>query len=584
MAFGVARRLWAVALLAALFACQAVAEWESEVNLSDADGKRVDAFEMRRLTEADKSFKAKKYRLATAQYEAFSKEFPRSSATAYAVLRKGRSTQLDLKRSEAIKIYNDLMDYFPDQVAYAAPALYYIGECHLDNGNKEGALKAWKELADDEDYRKQPIAAYALNALAGRLLEQGEAGDAAKYYLQIAQDFRKLNSDAAWRAIGELVRIHIVVRPNVNALRDACTKLKGFFVRPGQYQVRHERIDSEEEYFWEFVREQVSRYGESTKETILTPATRKDFYGYWAGVMEGTRPEDDDFQKDAADFRLACGGKREAWVKRLDEQFAAYQKPGDWDRIVKWISFYRGDKKKMEEYYSMLIFPKMKNDTIAELLVTVLHPAPEMGRSVYPKLHFNEMSDDAKVKLAWRIGREPELAADLFHRMKNENRARMEELRFWHKRAVEGPDRKAAERALPLADLCVLVPEYAKEAYWCKGECLRLLRKLTEAIQAFQMSDDPPKHFYAIADCYVALGKIDEAVTQLREIEKFFVDERSRASLKIADVYEAAGKRDLAVAQLLGVLDKYPESRESSAAHRRLQALGYKTKGGIGAE
>jgi tetratricopeptide (TPR) repeat protein len=203
-----------------------------------------------------------------------------------------------------------------------------------------------------------------------------------------------------------------------------------------------------------------------------------------------------------------------------------------------------------------------------------------MGKSTYFKLHFDAMDDKEKVEVASKLFRIVEdLGVDLFHRMKNEDLARMEELRCWAV-GYEGPAKRAAERGLPLADHCVLVPAYAKEAYWMKAGLLRGIGKYMEAIQAYMANDDPPKNFFAIADCYVALGKIEAAVTQLREIEKFFVNEKSRASLKIADVYEGAGKRDLCVAELRGILQKYPESRESSTAHQRLQAMGIKIGGG----
>ncbi|NBU11794.1 MAG: hypothetical protein EBS84_22820, partial [Proteobacteria bacterium] len=48
-------------------------------------------------------------------------------ATSYAILRKGRSLQLLDKRFEAIKIYQEVLDFFPNDIKYAAPALYLIG-------------------------------------------------------------------------------------------------------------------------------------------------------------------------------------------------------------------------------------------------------------------------------------------------------------------------------------------------------------------------------------------------------------------------------------------------------------------------
>lgn len=575
---GCSWRLLAAMLLTVLPAGRADADawWESEINLADADGKQLDPFEMRRLNEANQSFKDRRFREAAVQYEAFGKEFPRSLAVPYAILRKGRSLQFDLKRGEAIKVYNDLMDYFPDQVAYAAPALFYVGECQIDNGNREAGLKVWKELADDKDYRTHWIAAYALNALAGRLMEQGDVDDAARYYLQIAQDFRYANWDAASRAMGEVIRVHILVRPNVNALRETCAKLKGFDRHPGRY-----RGEQDDDYFWSFVSEQVGRYGGD--RFLDTEAKRRDYCGYWAGAMDGKRPADDDFQLHVAGLFQAYDGKHDAWIKRVDEQFAKYQKPADYDRIVKWIDLYGGEKKKVEEYYAKLIFPKMQNGTIKNLLFTMLGRFPEIGRSTYFKLHFNEMGDGEKADVGSRLF-EPaqDLGLDMLHRMKDVDVERMTELRLWSSK--EANAKKAAENGLPLAEQCVLVPAYAKEAYWIKAGLLRGIGKYTEAIQAYLMNDDPPRNFYAIADCYVALGKITEAVTQLREIENFFVNEKSRASMKIADVYDGAGMRDPCVAELRGILKKYPKSGESSAAHLRLQAMGIKMGGGVNAE
>jgi tetratricopeptide (TPR) repeat protein len=100
------------------------------------------------------------------------------------------------------------------------------------------------------------------------------------------------------------------------------------------------------------------------------------------------------------------------------------------------------------------------------------------------------------------------------------------------------------------------------------------------------MTDDPPKNLYAIADCYVAMGRVDDAVQQLREIENFFVNESSRASLRIAYVLRGAGRQAQFVAELASVLKKYPRSGESSQAHHELECMGRSDiiRGGVDAD
>lgn len=550
---------------------------DMDVNLSDEDYKKLDPFEARSLSRADKVFKDREYRRAVAEYDAFMKEFPRTAAMPYAIMRKGRSMQGDNKRYEAIKVFNEVMDFFPNHVEYAAPTLYYIGECHWHNGLKDEALKAWKELADDEDYRRHRLAGHAINALSNRLLEDGKPVDAAKYYLQVATDFRQFNRHAADHAIRQFLMIRVRIKPDVGKLREACSVLQGFDWPP-----RKEYAD-DDTYFWTKIRGAVREFGSFSGEDAARQAA--DHYGFWAGAMKGKRPEDDDFQKDFSDFQFYADKNEAQWVARLDAQFEKYQKPNDYDRVTKWILFYRERQKKAEEYYAKLNFPKMKNGTIRLLLAGLLgSPCREIAKNVYFKLKFNEMKDPEKAEVARSLwGFDEELVVDMCRRIEDKDFGAMEQLRFW---AQYGNSKKAAERGLPLADHCCGAPIYAKESYWIKGGLLRGIGKLEEAIQAFQMTDDPPRSLYAIADCLVAMGRVDDAIQQLREIENFFVNESSRASLKIAYVCRGAGREAQYVAELASVLKKYPRSGESSQAHRELEGMGRSDiiRGGLDAD
>ena len=150
--------------------------------LSAEERSKLDTFEGITLDKADKVFGAKDYPRALAEYDSFILQFPESKATSYAILRKGRSLQLLEKRFEAIKVYQEVLDFFPNDVRYAAAALYSIGECHAQNGDVEKAVKSWLALADDPDYSKEPPGASALNQLADNFLKQGKTDDGIKRY------------------------------------------------------------------------------------------------------------------------------------------------------------------------------------------------------------------------------------------------------------------------------------------------------------------------------------------------------------------------------------------------------------------
>ena len=560
---GTAVRFGLAVLLAGVYTVVAVGQLENEVVLSEADRETLHPSETNILGQADRLFADREYRKALGSYEEFILSYPRSAAVPYALLRKGRAMQKNNKRYEAIRIFCEVVDYFPESIEYAAPALFYLGQCEWDTGNKTAALKKWEGMAKDKDYRRHRLAAYALNALAERLVEREEYDKAGREYLQIATDFRELNKDAATHAINQLVRIHVRFRPDVTKLREAWSALRGFEKEPNKIG------GDEDTCFWEAIRDRVRALGVFK---VGEESLKKSHYGYWAGAMEGQRPHDDDFQKDMADFYLFADGNQDAWIARMDKQFAAYQQPGNYDRVVKWIIFYTPNEKKTAEYYAKLDFSKMKNDTIKVLTLRTLDLAPGMAKSAFQQLHVGRMSDDERVDLAKTIGqRSEELPLALFHKMKDADRAKMEELRFWadYKASAE----KAADRAVPLADHCAGIPGYAKEAYWLKAEILRGIGKWEEAIQAYRMNDAPPTNLLAIADCLLALDRVDAAVDQLREIEKAFVEESSKAALRIAHAYRGAGRREKYISELRGVMSKYPKSAEANIAHVELESM-----------
>ncbi len=558
--------------VALLLAGAGLAQEIPEVSITADDYKRLDAFEAQVLSGADKVFAAREYRRAAAGYESFVQQFPKAAAVAYALLKKGRSTQLDGKRYEAIRIYTEVLDYFPDTVAYAAPALYYIGESHWQNGDVKAAMKAWAEMADDVDYSKHYLAAPALNALAKNLSDQGKPGEAVKYWWKVAETFRSSSRDPAREALRSVAWYYVRVEPNE-------AKLNEFYKLVGTFE--HDPRDAKDEgLYWTRVIELIAQHSQFTE---AQKDLRERYYGYWAKAMEGKSPTWDFFQYNRINYLRAVDGNDAQWIQRIDEQFTRHQTPEAYDRVVNFLEFYARDRKrpKFDEYYAKMNFAKTSPAAI-ERLVRLIYDnevGNDMGRNTFARLPLDKLDDNTKYQLGrWMWHKDEMPLPALYAGFQNREQGQMELLRYYHWR-------RNLEKGPPLAEeTAKAYPNQSREALYMKGEIQQHHRKLEDAIRTYQASDYPPHSIFRIAECYVGLGKPDSAIGQLREIENFFKDQAPEAALRIAWVYRDVGDSKSFVAALRGVLKKYPGSGQSSAAHQELERLGVKIGGGVDAE
>ncbi|MEI6108152.1 MAG: hypothetical protein WCR49_14215, partial [Opitutae bacterium] len=66
----------------------------------------------------------------------------------------------------------------------------------------------------------------------------------------------------------------------------------------------------------------------------------------------------------------------------------------------------------------------------------------------------------------------------------------------------------------------------------------------------------------------------DQAIGELRGVEKFFAGSAPRAALRIAYVYQAWKEQANFIGALRDIMKKYPGSGESNTAHIELERLG----------
>ena len=622
-----------------------------EVSLSDEELKRLDTFEAHTLAKADQVFNKQQYRQARAEYESFILEFSRSKLIPYALLRKGRCSQLDDKRFKAIADYREIMDYFPNDVKYAAAALYYIGDCHSANGDVQKAVKAWAKLAGDKEYRKEYLGAPAINQLADYLMKQEKEAEAVKYYEQVAVDFRKDNHNASVHARDPVIRYFVRTSPSEPNFRRFYTNMRTF-----EHNPRTVPADlTEDQTYWDVLRHCIRQHG-GFGETDAQ--ARKSFYTYWSGQMQGKFTASlaadgtdrieygDDFHIELANFLFLANGDRGSWYQYLDRQYSRLQKPGNWQRTVRWMVLYAGNPTKVEQYFRKINLAGVGNDARVALM-EALWETPDtkpLARQMMDKLAFGEMSNDELGRLALHFHEDNQvLSARFISKIdfakmtgaqagslarsfwpKDQQISKMllpkirygeiedKEIagvarRFWDcsGEVVEDVCLRIKDKALgkfellhyyhsrhhgwnpraglPLADALVKVDLYATEAWWAKAEFHDSLKEYAKAIAAYQNCQNEPANLWRIAHCHWKLKKPASALTQLREIENFFPGEASKAAMQIAYWYRDAGDKKKYISALRDVLKKYPGSDQSKEAHVLLEQEGYKTGGGVDA-
>jgi len=171
--------------------------------------RKLNVFQRAQYDKAARLLRGRSYKAAASEFEKFKVQFPDSPILPYVLFMRGYCLQQAKLRNRAIKVYNEVLDYFADEVDDAAPALYFMGVAHFDNGEGRKGMKCMRDMVEDEDYRKHPLAGGALARIAENHWENNEYDRAVSYWKQIVRDFSRTNHAEAGRARQRLI-IHYI--------------------------------------------------------------------------------------------------------------------------------------------------------------------------------------------------------------------------------------------------------------------------------------------------------------------------------------------------------------------------------------
>ena len=541
-----------------------------EVLYPSKDFAKLDTFEAVAVEDADKLFIAKDYPGAYAAYKAYSIEFAQGEALPYVLLRMGRCLHLAGKRNAAIKAYQDVVDYFPNDVAYAAAALYHIGQCQQQNGSDQQALATWAKLVKDDQYVGEPNSGSALIALSKAMQDRGNFDEAAKYQWRTAVAFRKSNPKASEQARKTVVFHYTVRKPNHDKLLAFCNEVGGFGWR--------QNIDVPEDSpaYWQHVLS-------TALSAKLEDEKRVEIARYWDAKMGDRFADNDSLRVAWFATRLAHNKDAAEWAKRMDEQFKL--QPATVDRVKRWLSYYSSSPKARSAFFARHGKPLLSSlDTAQKMsLINYLHHPHRMDDEASQVLttvktdgmHNATLRDYANLVARYQ-GEDAFLRA--VGKIKDATFAAKVRFDYYYSKSHRNGENQ--QKALAEVPVLKKAPEHAQAIVWPHAQLMQWQGEYEQAIKLYQAANRQPQSTWAIIDCRLAMKQYGKAIDLTKELESLGGGVAAQACLKAADIYRSISDKKKEVQQLQLVVRRYDGTRQASDAHVRLENYGVKIIGG----
>ena len=581
-------RLRCLLALCALFALSlAQPIYSEELALDGQTRAELDAWELNRLDAADKAWdraqdksKGRKgdrelFTAANAAYQSFIEEFPRSPAVAYALFRQARSFHMDNKRDSARQLYQDIIEFFPDQALFATAALWYQGLSHKEDGNNDDAIRTWSLIAKDKGYRVQTIAADALLELGRYLIKVKRYPEAIEYLSEMAKDFRTRNEEAARDAIS-LVVDHLVRRTREeNKLRDFYISVRGFGSRPiRDFAIRESSQLQDERSYWKEVMDQVNDRGRFSEDEL---AERKLYWSTWAQRLTDRWQDWDEYRLNRLDWQLNAGGDKDQWVKAVRAQYDSKRGSGGNDRVRDFLLHFAKQPDQLLAIFSDLDWNSMNGRETRETVYFAFKKlgSDDLGYRAVASIPDDKLNDEELAQLAngilnRRDSKAKPTAQGIAQRIKEEELQAITQLRI-----LERHGRDEVEKFLAIAKSLHASERFGAEAREKSAEVLMGAKRYEEAISEWRAWGKDPDYRYRVAECYVRSGDFRQAAGELEIVERSFTDRnRAKAALLQAEVWSTAKDAKKRDEVLVRILREYRGTPEHSKAHDWREKLG----------
>ena len=509
----------ALAALATVWGSVWAADWKWELPV--ARYRQLDVFQRAQYDKAARLLKENNFQAAASEFEKFKVQFPDSPALAYVLFMRGYCLHQAKTRNQAIKIYHEVLDYFADEVDEAAPAKYFMGLAHLENGDTRQGVQCLQEMLAHEAYAKHPLAASALARLAENHWRNKESDQALKLWKQVVRDFSKTAHTEASHARDNLIISYI--KNKDYAGYQAWLLPTGADV-PKDYDEAKHRV-------W-------------MAQQVMDKAHNHIFPGHTGHYNQFQQQE----KIEAMRACFAYFKSQKPWFDKAGQT---------WDylsRALYFLTAHFGDKKERDPVV----------DEMVALVKKIQDKTDANGKYAWIVDRLREGNDMARARYVIGLISDPPLAGY------KEAEVLIAESK--HKEAVA-----KLEQVEKMGN-----PQWAATAQerkaWVYKDCLQ---NYEAAIKIYREINKPPGTLWAIQECFIRWAKLDDAINTLSEIENSFPNDASRAAWYKAQYYHQANQGKKAIAQARKILKAYKASPEASQAHQLLEGYGVATGGGV---
>ena len=498
----------------------AAREWRWQ--LPAARYQTLNQFERRQLDKAAALVERKSYNAAAEEFEKFKADFPDSSLLSYVLLMRGYCLERSNNRNTAIKLYQEVLDFFQDNADDCAAALYHLAMSHFDNGDTAKGMKALQALADDPRYKDHPLTAGAIRRLADDFWTRQQPESAVRYWKQVVGRYAGQNDAEVNLALKNVVAWYVKNRDYA-----------GY-----EAWLLHDRSSSDAEVHKQLVEHAFN-------------AAKKGFHGDWEKYAATT-------EKDKREKEKLKTEDMQAFYSYLKANRSWYEKTGDlWryqEHALQFLALPGADRAAREAAVNdaLALVKDVKNkdeaDRKVSYLVDYLADQQQYDRARYllAMVHDRVQAAYKDYELLAGEGKWPQAVA------------RLEE--------VEHRGGGA----------------WKKQAMWERAKIYKdSLHDYEKAIKLCNEISNPPATLWLIEDAYHRWGKLKESLGTLSEIEAMFPADAPRAAWKKTHYLLKADDKKAAIAQARRIMKMYPKSQESALAHRWLEDNGVASGGGV---
>jgi len=455
------------------------------------------------------------------------------STLAYVIFMEGYSHHFALDRYKAVRTYTEVVDYFPNEIWIAVPALYYRSMAHFENGDDRDAYAGFLVIADD-DHKQNPD-------------EAKNAANKLKQHFVFQNQFSKIDE-----FIREEAKASVPEDIDPAAVESARMDILCHLIRWTGDDFRHGRWND-----WYY-----SRFFTTSKGETLRIRDR-------CGLIE--------------------------WFALKEKEFASADRSWDfhWGMTyyLTWNPIAQPDKN-IKAMIDILRSGAADATLSVERGRSLMGILADGGRRDEASRAFEHISGAIRRSNLTAMEKE-NLAEQMMHTLSHhhfsvEARSLLDLYTstiksHWaeYRVAEAGNDWKEAitilERFESIEDEGALRESREKRASIHKDHT----REYEKAIELFRKLADPPKTLWEIQECYRRAGKTQQAHDTLSEIAGSFPDDAARAVYTRAEYYREDGEHKLAVSLYRQILMRFKDSSQSSSAHQRLEDYGVESGGGV---